>query len=362
MARKGENIFKRKDGRWEGRYVKEREINGRVSKYGYVYGKSYIEVKRKKIFAIENLKAYQLKKVNADNTIFSVAINRWLNNKTSIKESTFYNYNSIIKGKLLPYFKGIRLAEITKQHICNFIKILTKQKLSPKRIKDILLLLNQFLQDNEIYIKFDYPSLTKKKILTFNDNEIHIIECNTLNTKDTKKFAILLTLFTGLRIGELCALQWKDIDLENKVIHITKNIIRVKAPKNSTSKTITKIDKPKTINSIRDIPINEVLISFLKKLKKNDNMYLLTGNEDYMTPSKYYYFYQKYIESLNISPYTFHSIRHTFATRSLAFGMDVKTLSVILGHTSIKTTLDLYVHITEEEKRKQINKIPLLSA
>jgi len=362
MARKGENIFKRKDGRWEARYAKERDLKGKVIKYAYVYGKSYIEVKRKKEVAIENLKFTQLEKPNIDNTIFSTAIISWLNNKTSIKDSTFYNYISIITGKLIPYFNETTITSINKQHISDFIKTLKSEELSPKRIKDILLLLNQFLEDNEIHIKFDYPSLSKNNISTFNNNEIHIIESNTLNTDDIKKFAILLTLFTGMRIGELCALQWKDIDLENKVIHITKNIIRTKSKLNANSKTVTKIDVPKTTSSIRDIPINDVLVSFLEKFKQEDNKFLLTEREYYMTPNKYYYFYRKYIKSLRLTDYNFHAIRHTFATRSLSFGMDVKTLSVILGHTSIKITLDLYVHITEEEKRKQINKIPLLSA
>lgn len=361
MARKGENIFKRKDGRWEARYVKQREKNGKISKYGYIYGRSYIEVKRKRNCAIENLKVNNLKKTSINDIVFSIAINNWINNKISIKESTYYNYISIINGKLIPYFNKMKLYEITKQHIYDFIKMLKEQCLSSKRIKDILLLLNKFLKDNSINIDFEYPILFKKNILTFNEREIYIIECNTLISNDVKEFAVLLTLFTGLRIGELCALQWKDVDLENKIIHVTKNVIRVKAPKNKLSKTQTKIDNPKTINSIRDIPINEILVCYLQKFKKNDNKYFLTESEDYMTPSQYYYFYKKYMKNLKMFSYNFHSLRHTFATRSLAFGMDIKTLSVILGHTSIKTTLDLYVHITEEEKRKQINKIPLLS-
>lgn len=361
MARKGENIFKRKDGRWEARYAKERDLNGKIIRYGYIYGKSYIDAKIKKDKALENLKFKKFEKNYIDNTIFSLAIIKWLNNKTYIKDSTLYNYNSIINGRLIPYFKDIKMNQLTKQHICNFIKFLKEQKLSSKRIKDILMVLNQFLKENEIYIKFDYPSLDKKQIITFSDYEISIIEKNVLNTNDIKKFAILLTLFTGMRIGELCALQWKDIDLQNKIIHITKNIIRTKANIFDKSKTITKIDIPKTVNSVRDIPINDVLISFLKKFKKEDKIFLLTEKEYFMSPNKYYYFYKKYLSSLNLNCYNFHITRHTFATRCLSFGMDVKTLSVILGHTSIKITLDLYVHISDEEKRRQINKLSLLS-
>ena len=361
MARKGENIFKRKDGRWEARYVKQRDINGKVLKYGYVYGKSYIDVKRKKEIAIENSKN-EILIMNKDNSsFFSVSIINWLNSKNIIKDTTYYNYYSIINGKLIPFFKDIKLTDINKSLIVEFTRKLKLQKLSSKRIKDILLLLNQFLQDQNINIKMEYPVLQKKNISILTNDEISVIEKDTLQTTDIKKFATLLTLFTGLRIGELCALQWKDIDLERKVIHITKNIIRTKSDESSYLKTETKIDTPKTVTSIRDIPIKDELISYLKAFQKEKNIFLLTEGNFYMSPNKYYYFYRKYFEDLNIVNYKFHTLRHTFATRSLSFGMDIKTLSVILGHTSVKITLDLYVHITEEEKRKQINKIPLFS-
>ena len=361
MARKGENIFKRKDGRWEARYVKKRDTNGKVLEYGYVYSKSYIDVKRKKETAIENLKNETYIKSKLDYNCFSALILDWLNSKNIIKDTTYYNYYSIINGKLIPFFKDIKLTDINKSIIVEFTKKLKLQKLSSKRIKDILLLLNQFLQEKNINLKIEYPSLHKNNISILTNDEISIIEKDALKTTDIKKFATLLTLFTGLRIGELCALQWKDIDLERKVIHITKNIVRIKSDQSNNLKTITKIDTPKTQTSIRDIPIKDELVAYLKTFQKEDRIFLLTECESYMTPSKYYYFYRKYFKKLNIVSYKFHSLRHTFATRSLSFGMDIKTLSVILGHTSVKITLDLYVHITEEEKRKQINKIPLYS-
>ena len=261
MARKGENIFKRKDGRWEARYVKQRDINGKVLKYGYVYSKSYIDVKRKKEIAIENLKNEIYKKSKANTNCFSAVILEWLDSKNIIKDTTYYNYYSIINGKLIPFFKDIKLTDINKSLIAEFTRKLKLEELGPKRIKDILLLLNQFLQEKNINLKIEYPNLHKNNISILTNDEISIIEKDTLKTNDIREFATLLTLFTGLRIGELCALQWNDIDLERKVIHITKNIVRTKSDESSNLKTITKIDTPKTQTSIRDIPIKDELIS-----------------------------------------------------------------------------------------------------
>jgi hypothetical protein len=130
MSRTGENITRRKDGRWEARYVKQRDINGKVLKYGYVYGKSYIDVKRKKEIAIENSKNEILIMSKGDHNCFSTAISDWLNTKNIIKDTTYYNYYSIINGKLIPFFKDIKLTDINKTLIVEFTRKLKLQKLS----------------------------------------------------------------------------------------------------------------------------------------------------------------------------------------------------------------------------------------
>ena len=362
MPKKGENITKRKDGRYEARFVKERDQFGRIKKYGFVYAKSYLEVKKKRD---ERLKNFKLDSENNSfylNDDFSYAIISWFDTKISIKDSSYTNYYSIIYSKIIPFFKNKKVIDIDEKNIIEFVKSLQAQQLSNKRIKDILLVLKQFLEYRNIHIKFEMPKVVQNKIVTFNDKELAIIEKATRDTDDVKEFAILLVLFSGIRIGELCALTWKDIDFDNKLIHITKTLIRVKN-KDINAKTKTKIilDVPKTQHSIRDIPINDTILPYLKKFKKEDNCYFLTANNNFMTTKKYYLFYLKYLESLSIKKRNFHILRHTFATRSLLCGVDIKTLSEILGHSSVKTTLDLYVHVKDSEKLAQINKLTFLN-
>lgn len=362
MPKKGENITKRKDGRYEARFVKERDEYGRIKKYGFVYAKSYLEVKKKRDEKIKNYeKDNQLKKLYQNKTI-AYSIDRWLECKISLKDSSYTNYYSIIYSKIIPFFKNKTLKDLDENIILDFIKYLQQEQLSNKRIKDILLVLKQFLKEKNINIKIELPKTSPKKIETLKLEEISLIEKAAKETDDVKIFAILLVLFSGLRIGELCALTWDDIDLENKVIHINKTLIRVKC-KDPNSKVKTKIilDAPKTKHSIRDIPINESILPYLKKFKKDNKCFFLTGNNSFITTKKYYFFYLDVLKSLSIKKYKFHILRHTFATRSLLCGIDIKTLSEILGHSSVKITLDLYVHVKESEKLIQINKLTLVA-
>ena len=332
MPKKGENITKRKDGRYEAKYVKERDELGRIVKYGSVYAKSYCEVKRKREEKLKNLTSENKKLISDKNNLISVALKEWLDAKLALKDSSYTNYYSIINSKIIPFFANKTINDINETLILKFIKKLQEENLGNKRIKDIGLVLKQFLKYKNINIKFELPKVTKKKITT------------------------------GMRIGELCALKWQDIDFENKVIHISKTLIRVKNKDNaSDKKTKIIVDTPKTQSSIRDIPINENILSYLIKFKKSDDTYLLTENKTFITPKQYYLFYQNFLKSNSLKKYNFHTLRHTFATRAILCGIDIKTLSEILGHSSVKTTLDLYVHIKKDEKLFQINKLSFLT-
>lgn len=362
MPKKGENITKRKDGRYEARYVKERDELGKIKKYGFVYARSYLEVKQKREEKLKSFKTENFNKTVYEKDTLTDSIKIWLNTKILLKDSSYTNYYSIIYSKIIPFFKDIKITNLNEKKVIEFIKYLQNQKLGNKRIKDILLVLKQFFNYKNINIKIQLPKISNKKIITLSSDEIKTIEKAAKNSDDIKIFAILFVLFTGLRIGELCALKWKDIDLKNKVIHISKTLIRVKnKDNNSNYKTKIILDTPKTQTSVRDIPINQAILPYLKKFKKDDNNYFLTGNDTFITTKKYYLFYLNFLKSLAIKKYNFHILRHTFATRSLLCGVDIKSLSEILGHSSVKTTLDLYVHVNNKEKLFQINKLTFLN-
>lgn len=356
LAKRKNNIYKRKDGRFEARYVKERDEIGRIKKYGFIYGKTYNEAKIKREMILKKEKL----KLNSNKKLFKNEINKWLNTKISIKNSSYYNYFVIVNSKIIPFFIKNTLNDINENLIINFYKSLKDNKLGSKRIKDILIVLKQFLEYEKIYIKFEMPKVKRKEIVTLQNNEIEIIEKKALKSNDIKTFSILLVLFSGLRIGELCALQWKDIDFENQVIHINKTLVRIKNDENH-SKTKVIVDIPKTELSIRDVPIHKNILNQLKKFKKNDDYYVLTSSHTFITTQKYYIFYQKFLKKYNIKKYNFHALRHTFATRALLNGIDIKCLSEILGHSSVKITLDIYVHIKTQEKIDQINKLTFLT-
>ncbi len=358
MSRKGENIYRRKDGRYEARYVSERGDDNKILKYGYVYGKNYKEVKNKRDMALENVKIKSTKKNVLGQKTFAFEIKKWLNNKLNIKDSTFYNYYSVINSRLIPYFGNTRLHNIDENDILRFTKYLQQAGLSNKRIKDILIILKQFFKSQKINIEFEYPKTVKNNIVSIKDDELAMLEELTLKSDDIKLFSIWLVLFTGLRIGELCALQWKDIDLENQVICVSKTLVRIKNPEVSYKRTKVVVDTPKTETSMRIVPIHNQLIPYLEKFKGNDNCFILTGTKNFMSTNVYYHFYRNFLNTLDIKKYNFHVLRHTFATRSLLNGIDIKTLSEILGHASVKITLDRYVHINNGEKLNQINRLP----
>jgi hypothetical protein len=185
MPNKGNNIFKRKDGRYEARYVKQRDKDNNIIKYGFVYGKTYNEAKRKRELTINNLNKVTIEN-NANTNKFNYSIRNWLKNKTNIKDSTYYNYESIIEGRLIPFFKTKKTNTIKYQDIVNFTLYLKNDCLSNKRIKEILLILKQFLKSQNINFNFSYPKQEKRKIITLTNNEVNIIKNDVLNSKDIK--------------------------------------------------------------------------------------------------------------------------------------------------------------------------------
>lgn len=186
------------------------------------------------------------------------------------------------------------------------------------------------------------------------------LEKELLKKSDMTSFGIYLCLYTGLRIGELCALKWKDIDLNNKKLVVKKTLIRIKnLDLKENKKTIVVLNEPKSLSSIREIPIPNFLVSMMIKLSENitEETFLISGSERFVELKTYFNRYKKIIKNLDLEFYNFHALRHTFATRCIENGCDPKTLSELLGHSSVNITLERYVHPNYENKVVVMNQL-----
>lgn len=369
MPKTGRNIYKRKDGRWEGRYRKGFKENGKIA-YGYVYGKTFTEVrnklKTKTIFSLQQNRNYT-------HNIFAEIAEKWLFNVSlKVKQSTHANYSAMLKNHILPLIGGYRIQMLTTEIIDQFAKDMLHNGrkdgnggLSPKTVRDMLSLIKNVLDYAKIEniistsLKITYPKREQKPIRVLSKEEQFALEKILITQPDIFKIAVLLCLYTGLRIGEICAMQWEDISLEQGIVSVKRTLQRVKnTNRDINSKTRILIDTPKSQSSMRDIPLPDFLIIFLSQFHPEHNQFFLSGDGfDYIEPRTLQNHFKKYVMLAGIAPANYHSIRHTFATRCVEAGVDIKSLSEILGHADVNITLNRYVHSSLEQKRENINKL-----
>lgn len=362
MSRRGENIYKRKDGRWEARYIKARDQDSKAI-YGYVYGKTYTEVKQKK----QNI--LNKKNLNEENTLYSSWLDTWLKlQKEHIKESTYVTYYLHINKHIKPKLGYLRLDEIRNYHIQYFIndklecgRLDNRGGLSNKTVKELLNIIKLSLKYaikngliNNINLDFKIKS-NKYKFTLLCDEEYNTLLSYLKNSNDTVSIGILLMMATGIRIGELCALQNENIDLINKSITINKTLQRI-PDITEHNKTKVVIQTAKSNKSNRSIPIPNSILDYLV-INKNTKHYFLTQSHKYMEPRVLRYRFKRIIKKLHLAEVTVHSLRHQFATQCIELGFDYNCLSEILGHASPSTTMNLYVHSKNEYKRECMNKI-----
>lgn len=296
--------------------------------------------------------------------LFEQICEEWLSyKKPRIKESTYSNYKFTIDRFLKVKFKGKTLEFFINYNFNQYIEQL-QERLANKTTRKIGVILKSILRYAERKYDFDFkldlitlPLIDPKEISIFNEKERLKLEKYLSKSQDIKELGIYISLYVGLRIGEVCALKWSDIDFENKLINITHTLQRVYVDKDDTKVVIT---NPKTKQSLRKIPIARDLLTKLKEMKKyyeNDD-YILTGKSDrFVEPIGYRYTYKKVLRECRLQYKNYHCLRHTFATRCIRVGMDVKSLSEILGHSNISVTLSRYVHSSYEIKKKFIDKL-----
>ena len=297
---------------------------------------------------------------------FSEIVALWKEDKKQyVKRSTFAVYSLLIENHILPVFGEMGLVE--EQDVQTFVFRKLNEGLSHKTIKDILIVLkmilrfgvkNHMTEYRQIDIKF--PTERDKHsidILSRSHQKQIMVYIQTHFT--FKNLGIYICLSTGIRIGEICALTWDDLDVENGIIHVRKTIQRIYIMEKSRKHTEVILDTPKTKNSIREIPMTKDLLKMVRPVKKvvNGNFYVLTNEPQPTEPRTYRNYYKRLILSLGLPSMKFHGLRHSFATRCIESKCDYKTVSGLLGHSNISTTLNLYVHPNMEQKKRCIDRM-----
>ena len=364
MPRQGKNIYLRKDGRWEGRFVKNR-IAGKTH-YGYVFGKTYEEAEQKLNAAFSGITT----SIHNQESSFAEFAKDWLLLRTpQLKASSVAKYTNLLNLYLLPAFGDKQITSILRSDIIQWSRELLinggakAEGLAPKTVNSILSLMRNILEfaarekdiqaadTRDISVK---QSQKPMRILSRAEQQRlsrylreNLTPCN---------MGILLCLYTGLRIGEICALTWADILIEEQCLYIHQTMQRIQVKGSTEKKTTVVILPPKSECSVRRIPVPDEIGQLLRMLRKPDNAYLLTGMvHSYVEPRNMENRFKAVTMKCDISDVNFHALRHTFATRCVELGFDVKSLSEILGHASVNITMNRYVHPSMELKQKNMN-------
>lgn len=300
------------------------------------------------------------------NTQFKSVVELWQADKQQfVKKSTFAAYSLLIANHLLPAFSETN--DISEEDVQQFVFKKLNEGLSQKSVKDILIVLKMILrygakhnlmEHRQIEIRFPTERERQEVEVLSKANQRKIMEF-VKNNFTFQNLGIYICLSAGLRIGEVCALTWNDIDAEQGVIYVTKTIQRIYLVSEIEKRTEVIIDTPKSKNSIREIPMTKELLRMVKPLKKvvNSSFFVLTNSAAPTEPRTYRNYYKRLMKQLDIPALKFHGLRHSFATRCIESNCDYKTVSVLLGHSNISTTLNLYVHPNMEQKKRCIEQM-----
>lgn len=313
-----------------------------------------------------------------DNPRFRDAATLWLETgKIKHKGATEVKYENLLNKHILPALGECQLASVNTAVLTGFMnekltagRLDGKGGLSSSYVRSIMLIVTEilaFAAEEQLCEpmrgKLRKPAIEKKEIEILDRISQQKLETLLLKDTDGRKAGILLSLYTGLRISEICALKWSDIDLKSKIIHVRSTIARVRD--HSLYDRVTKliIDRPKTKSSLRDIPIPSFLLPILISLyERRKSEYVISDTDGFVSPRTYEYRFHRILKECNVPSINYHALRHTFATRCVEAGMDVKTLSELLGHSNVSITLNTYVHSSMERKREQLEKLVLVSA
>ena len=367
MPRKGENISKRKDGRWEGRYIAGRCADGRA-KYRSVYGHSYNEVKQR-LLPLKQEIAAPLAEGQFSST-FGEYVWLWFAEKAkTIKASTRDNYERSLRNHILPALGERPMPRLNAQDITDFKESLAVKGLSGGTARNILLLLASITKRAALTgaagcdacLELEMPKRPKRKVEALMLAEQKRLEHAAIHSENG--FAAMLALYTGLRIGELCALRWEDVDLNARVLHVNQTVQRLRSHNAQGALTAIKIGAPKSESSRRVIPMPECLLPHLRRLRAEaKGEYVIDCRGGLAEPRVVQYRFERLLHRSGLRRVNFHMLRHTYATRCMELGMDVTTLSKLLGHSSVKMTLDTYTDSLLEHRMQAVKLLDRLAA
>lgn len=365
------NIYKRKDGRFEGRIPIGYDENGKI-KYRYLYSKNLSELKEKMLVSYADLSSSSPNKCGKT---FKDLCEEWLTSaKLRVKHSSYCCYEKLINKHVIPYFEDIGYDELTTPVINAFTEHKLKYGrtngfggLSAKTVHDILVVMRSVAKYAEREYGYRNPmrntSMLKsetKEAEVFNKDERGRLQNYLQNNLNESNLGVLITMYTGLRIGELCALKWSDIDFENGIVRVSKALQRV-SDKLGKGKTKIAITSPKSKNSVRDIPVPTFILDMLKREKKSSELYILSGTSKPMEPRTMQNRFKTVLKNCGIRNANFHLLRHTYATVCIESGFDAKTVSELLGHSNVNITLNRYVHSSMEMKRRCVDRLNLVA-
>lgn len=362
MARHGENIRKRKDGRWEGRYKAFDRAKGQYV-YRSVYGRSYGEAKERLSrfrFGLTGRGTEEEMAGNGGAVLFSQVAEEWLAEICSRRKySTYIKYGTVYRTHLAETIGSCQFCADAAQELREKISDhISGEGMSESLKKSIVCIINQIVSfANDRYssgippLELTPAKMKRKSAGIFSKAEQTKLLDYIREGREKFTVAVLLCLYAGLRLGELCALRWVDIDFESMTLTVDRTVQRMAMPGHRLKTALLETD-PKSGSSRRTIPMPPELLGALSGLKAGQP-YVFGGDRS-LDPRTMQYRFQKILKAAGVDGRNFHTLRHTFATNCIENGMDVKSLSEILGHSDVRITLNRYVHPTMDLKRKQM--------
>ena len=357
MEKIGITITKRKDGRYVGKFIADYTDNGKTQ-YQYVYGKTYEEAESKVLIGREIATRYLSGRYITVGKVYREWLNAVVNR---VKESTLANYQNKFEKHILPEFGDVPCADLTAGRINTFINKKLADGLSASYVRDIFTVFKTMLK----YAQEEYgfrlslknvvlPKAERKQVEKISDTEQKKLVSYLNANMSLTAFGILLSLFMGLRIGELCGLKWEDVDFQNKILHIRRTVQRISSA-NGNRKTKIVISAPKSATSFREIAIPDMLMKYFEMFRDEADHFILSGTDKPVEPRTMQYRYKKILRTADVKDHNYHKLRHTFATNSAEKGFNVKALSAVLGHSSVTLTLNRYIHHDHTYERRLMN-------